>query len=263
MPMETSHSLNVPGAYNPAAALPAKVVKRILDLDFVEMSEISIDAEPPSNSSRTPTQTRLPITDISVWVERFSLMAAILVTRFPDKAAELLAYQASIVRAERNYEGKRWVLYDRQYRRQALARKNLDWSVPDSRLYNKAFTGRAKAIARCNHCLQDDHTTNLCPLNPNPPAQSWVPDGTPWPVAYPPHRNHQTSRSSICRRWNDGRCKFSWCKYRHECLGCGGAHMALDCPQKRPSVRNRSPLQGSTRLPTQQPPLSGPRGNRL
>ena len=32
-------------------------------------------------------------------------MAAILATRFPDKAPEFLAYMAIIVRAERNYDG--------------------------------------------------------------------------------------------------------------------------------------------------------------
>jgi hypothetical protein len=51
-------------------------------------------------------------------------MAAVLATRFPSKAPELFAYQATITRAERNYEGKRWVAYDRHYRREALARKD-------------------------------------------------------------------------------------------------------------------------------------------
>jgi len=260
-----AHMLAVPGPYNPAASLPAKVVKRILELEFVEISEISVDAEPSANPTRAPAPARLPITDISVWVERFSLMAAVLVSRFPDKAAELFAYQASIVRAERNYEGKRWVLYDRQYRRQALARKDLNWSAPDSRLYNEAFTGRARAIARCNHCLQDDHTTPQCPLNPNYQAIAlpWVPDQTPWPISsLSLNRAQQPGRSSICRRWNEGHCKFTWCKYRHECLGCGGNHMAIECPRRRPNPRSRSPIRGGPRPLAQQPTVAGFRGPR-
>ena len=47
-------------------------------------------------------------------------MATILATRFPEKAPELLAYQAAIIRAERNYVGKQWVACDRQYQREAL-----------------------------------------------------------------------------------------------------------------------------------------------
>ena len=83
-------------------------------------------------------------------------MAAILVTHFPEKAPEQWAYQATIIRAERNYmyEGKRWVTYNRQFRRQPLARKDLNWSVTDPRLYNEAFTGRACSIAQCLFCLQ-------------------------------------------------------------------------------------------------------------
>jgi len=83
-------------------------------------------------------------------VKRFSLMAAVLVIRFPNQAPELLAYQASIIREEHNYDGKCWVIYDRQYRREALARKDLNWSEPNSRLYNETFTGSAKSTACCD-----------------------------------------------------------------------------------------------------------------
>ena len=89
--------LTLPGPFNPAAALSAKVVKKIMDLDFIEMSEVTIDDAPPQVLGRPPPPTRLPITDISQWLERYSLMVAVLCTKFPDKAGELFAYQASIV----------------------------------------------------------------------------------------------------------------------------------------------------------------------
>ncbi len=155
-----------PGPFNPVTSLPTKVVKRILDLEFVEMAEVSADLEPVPVPGRPPPPGKLPVTDISLWVEKFSLLAATLCMRFPEKAPELFAYQASIVRAERNYEAGRWVAYDRQYRREALARKNLNWSVTDPRLYNEAFTGRARSIPRCTYCLQEDHTGQQCPQNP-------------------------------------------------------------------------------------------------
>ena len=179
-------SLSGPGPYNPTASLPAKLVKRILELEFVEMSKISVaDADPPQVPGRTSALAHLAVTDISVWVERFSMIASILVTRFPDKAAELFAYQASIVWAERNYEGKCWVIYDRQYRREALARKGLNWSISDSRLYIEAFTGRAKTISRYNFCLQDDHTT-------------WIPDTMTWPAAHTTPIRPPAHQASIC-----------------------------------------------------------------
>ena len=106
-PRATTASDNCPRAFNPAASLSPKVVKRILELEFVEMSEMTVDDNTPQTPGRPPAPARLPITDISQWLERYSLMAAVLATRFPEKAPELFAYQATIVWAERNYEGKR------------------------------------------------------------------------------------------------------------------------------------------------------------
>ena len=149
------------------------MVKKILDLDFVEMSEISItDDELAQTPGRRPAPAR---PDISQWIERFSLMAVVLCTRFPDKAPELWAYQATIVRAEHNYDRKHWVAYNRQFRREALARKDLNWSITDPRLYNKAFMGRAKSISRYTFCLQ---TTILQPTAPTIQTdQSWMVSG--------------------------------------------------------------------------------------
>ena len=113
----------------------------------------------------------------SMWTEKFCSMAAVLATRFPEKGPEFFAYLASILRAERNFDDGRWVAYDRCYRREALAQKNLDWSVPNARLYNEAFTGRARAVPRCSYCLQEDHVSQSCPRNPNRPWFGWLPQG--------------------------------------------------------------------------------------
>ena len=159
------------------------------------MSEVTVDDN--ILTSRTPAMSRLPITSISVWVERFSLMAVVLATRFPEKASEFFAYQATIVRAERNYKGSRWVSYDRQFRWEALSRKDLNWSVTDPRLYNEAFSGRARCIARCNYCLQDDHVSGACPRNPNHPWTEWFaakPLHVPPPLD-PTHATHAKPRS--------------------------------------------------------------------
>ncbi len=156
--------------------------------------------------TRTSGSARPPVTSISLWLERFSIMAAILATRFPEKAPEFLAYQASIVRVERNYEGCQWVLYNRQYRREALARRDLNWSVPNTRLYNEAFIGRAWVIPKCSYCLSDDHLAGSCPVNPASMSK-WEP----------------------CRNFNEGKCKRSSCRYTHVCLSCHEAHPWVDC----------------------------------
>ena len=93
-------AITAPGPLNPAASLSPKVVKRILEQEFVEMSEMTVDEDIPQAPGRPPAPARLPITDISQWLERYSLMATVLATRFPEKAPELFAYQATIVQAE-------------------------------------------------------------------------------------------------------------------------------------------------------------------
>ena len=109
----------------------------------------------------------------------------------------------------RNYEGKSWVAYDRQY---ALARQDRNWLVTDARLYNEAFTGRARPIARCSFCLQDDHSSSQCPRNPNRLVFGWFLDPTMWtgipyahPVQAPLCGQVPTPFREICRKFNDGR----------------------------------------------------------
>ena len=250
---EPIQPLSACGPFNPTAALPSKTVKKILDLEFLEMAEVTLAPELEQIPGRPPAPGRLPITDISQWLERYSLMAATLASRFPEKAAELFAYQATIIRAERNYEAGRWVSYDRQYRREALARKDLNWSVTDPRLYNEAFTGRARAIPRCNFCLQDSHTGQQCPQNPDRSWYGWLPSLPslpPWPGSVPPLPSGDLPRE-ICRRYNENKCRQGpRCRYSHICkecrmLGIKADHPSVFCPrnQVQPQQRSRSPLR--------------------
>jgi len=93
-------------------------------------------------------------------------MAAILAARSPEKVPEQLAYIASIIRAQIYYEGKK-VTCDRQFRREALMRKNMNWSITDARLYHEAFIWMARAIPRFSYNLSEDHAASTCPINPN------------------------------------------------------------------------------------------------
>ena len=86
--------------------LPSKLVKQILDLEFVEMAELTVDAWEDSSlpapdttaTARCPSRQAL-ITDINIWLECYARLAALLCIRFPDKVPELWAYQSTIVRA--------------------------------------------------------------------------------------------------------------------------------------------------------------------
>ena len=94
-----------------------------------------------------------------------------MTSRFPEKAAELWAYQTTILHAAHAYEGANWVAYDRLYRREMLAKKDLNWSVPNARLYSEAFTGRAKRHLPCPHSRR---TIWQPPVLITRTHQSWV-----------------------------------------------------------------------------------------
>ena len=221
------------------------------------MSELTVDDD-TSQATGRPHPARLPVTSISQWLEHFAMMAAIMVTRFPLKAPELFTYQAMIVRAQRIYEGEHWVTCNRQFRREALARGDLNWSVPDSRLYQEAFTGRARALARCSYCLADDHSSAQCTRNPNRPQfLQWIPElwqCQPPSMAASPSMTASPS-SEIYRRFNEGRCKVNRCKYWQSCSACLGPHTWKDCTRnKGPSaIRGRSLVQSHFLGPAQAP----------
>ena len=103
--------------------LPQKLMKRIRALKFIEMRELlpkewlgsleeGHNAEQhccnSANRRRKP-----PVTNIFMWLQGY---ASLVATAHPDKVAELMAYQTTILRCYRNYEGAAWAQYDRAYR---------------------------------------------------------------------------------------------------------------------------------------------------
>ena len=164
-------------------------------------------------------------------------------------SGEGFAYQAQIIWAQLNYEPGRWVSYNCQFQREALACKDLNWSVTDTRLYSEAFTGRAQTIPRCSFCLQDDHTGPYCPKNPDRPWLSWLHEATPCRSPQLPglatgSPAHQKPPAELCRRYNEGLCKQTRCRYTHACGDCGAPHPLASCPSATAATLcSRSPLQ--------------------
>ena len=168
-------------------------------------------------------------------------MAALLVTRFPDKGPELWAYQTTILKAAHNYECGN---YYRQYRRDMFARKDPNWSTPNTRLYNEAFTGRAKIILHCPHCLSEDHVAASCPHSPNPLLMGWVPD----PCSHTPQGHYSLAapqgtspHREVCHNFNDNRCRFAWCRFQHM---CGEPHPAVFSPCRAGPTGAGQPSRG-------------------
>ena len=98
-----------------------------------------------------------------LWLECYSSLVALLASKFPGHVGDFMAYQRTIIRASKNFEGTAWAMYDYCFHHHAAAMKSLNWANIDSALYNEAFTGHAGAIPRCHVCLSENHMEAECP----------------------------------------------------------------------------------------------------
>ena len=112
-------------ASTPGATVSPKVAEKILKGQFVDMTELLPDSWRWEDASvQLPSHCppdRPPVTEITVWVEYFALMASVVISRFPEKAQHMFQYLRTIVCASRNFEGTAWVSYDAAFRRQSTA----------------------------------------------------------------------------------------------------------------------------------------------
>ena len=220
--------------------LPRKLCEKISALEFVEMNELlpetwsavtAVDAGVIKLPSR-----RSPVTDIVVWTECYAMMSAVLVERYPIKAPHLFAYLRRIARAARSFRGPAWVAYDRMFRRQALARRSLDWGIEDPGLYSEAFVGQAQAVARCTHCLSELHSAEACPDLPRFVGLSVQQAGS--------SAKSGSSSRDVCKKFNEGRCNHRPCRFLHLCMACNKPHPVTRCPsagRQHQQPRERSP----------------------
>ena len=223
--------------------LPEKLVKRILDKEYVDMAVLVPDSwrfqdeEQNKCCHQNRHLRRRPVTDILLWIECYASMVAVLSSGFPQKTPELMAYQKTIVRAYRSFSGDEWVTYDSCYRRKAAVTKSLDWGEVDFTLYNETFTGRAKPIARCKFRLSEHHISSECTYAPEMPSHK--------PESVTSARLHyDTGKSYIptCHLFNnkaENICRFNPCRFGHGCIVCQGAHPASQCRSRPPPPKWR------------------------
>ena len=207
--------------------------------------------DPCCSHSRRPTAL---VTDVLVWVEGYTQLVAVLAPCHPGYVGEFMAYLRIIVRASRNYEGVAWASYDVAFRRQAAATGDLYWGRIDPTLYDEAFTGRARLIARCRYCLGDSHPSEECEYAPHLPVHH--PQQLAPMQHVPPQQPRQSGgnrRSAagsveICLRFNWPDCYLKGCRFAHLCSQCHRPHPLADCVsggQDTRRGRSRSPPRKS------------------
>ena len=76
----------------------------------------------------TSRKRKPPVTNIFTWLQGYASLVGALSTAYLAKVLELMAYQTTILRCYRDFEGPAWAQYDRAYHRQAALSKDLNWS---------------------------------------------------------------------------------------------------------------------------------------
>ena len=210
--------------------LPQRLLTKILNLEFIEMQDLLPEAwlaltddetvKCCSTSAAGGRKRRPPVTNIFTWLQGFASLTSALSTKYPAMVPEFMAYQSTIIKCYKDYDGLGWVQYDRAFRRQVAITKNLNWSHINGTLYSLCFAGKAKRSAICIYCLSDNHTSEKCPEAP------------------PTAKRNPTSASSpgsleICRLFNangGSRCHYAKCKFAHRCSVCNQDHPRSSCP---------------------------------
>ena len=153
----------------------------------------------------------------------YSLLTAVITSKYSDKVPNIMAYLKIITRASRNYEDLAWASYNAVFRLQAANRNTFNWSTT---LFN-AFTGRARFLPRCPYCLSDIHREDECQYDPHEDfPQSKIPRKSSNPVGgcQIPADKGQTAAVQIYDKFNQAtgnQCSFHWCCYASE-GGCKG-----------------------------------------
>ena len=144
------------------------------------------------------------------------------VTAYQPRLADLMAYQSLIAKVRAKFKWPSWVVYDQNFRQDAVGNLQLAWAKVDPSTYAQCFTNQV--ISRenwCEKCQSLDHTSGNCPSRPRK---------RPWSAMMP--QDQPGSNDDICKKYNrfNSDCKFGKeCRYLHMCLKCREPHPISRC----------------------------------
>ncbi len=213
--------------------VPEKLACKIRRWDFVDMTELlpefwgsSPAKSDEASSSQQPAtgKKKRKITDIWTWLQSYALYVGVMSGQHPEAVPELMAYLVNILRASQDFTGLAWLTYDAAFRRQAAITGNHQWSRLNPTLYNICFVGKARSAARCEFCMDLHHKTDDCALvtgaDPDVAARLKAIESAVLLMSASSQgggsqRSSTINPNPVCRLWNDKRCHFRRCKYRH------------------------------------------------
>ena len=223
--------------------VPQKLVERIQKGEFVKMCELlpefwiaPREGEDMSGLKTAKSKGRKHTQEICVWLQCFAVYVAVMSARWPKRVPEMMAYMIHIIKTSQEYEGVSWFIYDEAYRRQAAVTKHVEWSRVNPSIFTVCFTSKAKRGQRCEWCLSATHGSSECALaevEANTPGRPRTVEPLMGATQAPgrsraPPVGYQFT--NVCKLFNEGRCHYQFCKFRHTCIVCQGDHPAVANP---------------------------------
>ena len=197
-----------------------KLVDKISRGEFVEMRELLPDEWIKEES--VPGNHKHRFLDIRVWAMCFASYIIVMANKEPSRVPDLLGYLVQIIKTSLEFDGPAWANYDNTFRRQAAATGNKNWASLNPSLFSICFTDKGRWRSKCDDCLGAGHSTNLCPFR----------ECETEPLFSGDRRGGSYEANSSwprCQRFNEGKCTFLDCSFRHVCARCNGPHPAIAC----------------------------------
>ena len=240
--------------------IPARLVRRIQEGEFLEMRELLADnialhdqleaIQGPVITQATPGSLRPRLREIPSITSWMYCFAAYVAVRTTDPATrQMLAYARLIIREALHHGGSGWQDYDRCFRQQAAIDRSLPWNVLLPGLQSATILGqRTPGGAHCSLCRGVEHTATQCALTcmQQQPGQAFF---TPLASRRQVQLRQRDGRlqDRICGSWNSGSCIYPrTCSYRHVCATCHQNHRARDCPDRPEGSRHRPGQPGTS-----------------
>jgi len=109
----------------------AKLVKQIQAGGYFELALLLTEIDEVAGCSPLEDRQRQKTKHISTileWLQCFTAYSGVIAAAQPERAQDLLGYQAVILDARMRYEGQGWLNYDRRFRQAAAADPTKKWS---------------------------------------------------------------------------------------------------------------------------------------
>ena len=244
--------------------IPAKLVKRIQALEFVEMRDLlpdnmalaeRLEALPGSRMGQPQKNAeQWGIGLVIMWPSCFATYVAIVSQTHPERTMEMLAYMRLMIREAHKHGGNGWLTYDAVFRRNKQG-KDRAWDVLDPSLHMAYIAGQGTGLRiPCKHCNEADHSYEDCALaslalstKMTQQEREGLPLPSPRPLRLPFQAATASAPEMICISWNRGQCVFPGaCSYKHTCAMCdSGEHRAKDCALAHPDSIYKQPKRHS------------------